>query len=69
MHLLISGVIFMFKGLKQAKGILLPLVGLFCASNLHAVSPSPYTLVDDNLFGLPITNSMVMSWVKEYGII
>lgn len=27
-----------------------------------AVSPKPYTLVDEGLLGLPITNSMVMSW-------
>jgi len=33
------------------------------ASDLLAVSPSPYKLVDDSLLGLPITNSMVMSWV------
>lgn len=34
-----------------------------------AVSPSPYTLVDENVFGLPITNSMVTSWVISLLII
>lgn len=39
------------------------------ASDLLAVSPSPYQLVDDSLLGLPITNSMVMSWVISVLII
>jgi F-type H+-transporting ATPase subunit a len=59
----------MFSGVKQVKGFIIPLVGLLFAPNLHAVSPSPYTLVDDSLFGLPITNSMVMSWVISLLII
>lgn len=36
--------------------------GLLPASDLLAVSPSPYRLVEEGLLGLPITNSMVMSW-------
>jgi F-type H+-transporting ATPase subunit a len=36
--------------------------GIMLASEAAAVSPSPYKLVDDGLLGLPITNSMVMSW-------
>lgn len=34
------------------------------AINLHAVSPKAYNIVEETpLFGLPITNSMLMSWV------
>jgi F-type H+-transporting ATPase subunit a len=36
--------------------------GILLATEASAVSPSPYKLVDDGLIGLPITNSMVMSW-------
>jgi F-type H+-transporting ATPase subunit a len=46
-----------------------PVAGLFMASDVLAVSASPYTLVDDRLFGLPITNSMVMSWAISLIII
>ncbi len=37
--------------------------GLLCsATSLEAVSTAPYRLAEEPLFGLPITNSMVMSW-------
>lgn len=43
------------------------LAGTNCVS---AVSPKPYTLVDENAFlGLPLTNSMVTSWVISLLII
>lgn len=46
-----------------------PFAGFFMASEVFAVSASPYTLVDERLFGLPITNSMVMSWAVSLIII
>lgn len=60
----------MSKGVNQLKRAILPGTGLLSAVNLHAVSPSPYKLVEETpLFGLPITNSMVMSWVISLIII
>jgi len=48
-----------FRSVYRMSGVVL----LFtAASDLLAVSPSPYKLIDDSLLGLPITNSMVMSW-------
>lgn len=45
------------------------LTGLLASSSLEAVSASPYRLVEDTLFGLPITNSMIMSWAISLIII
>lgn len=36
--------------------------GVLATSPLMAVSPSPYQLVENTWVGMPITNSMVMSW-------
>ncbi|MGA1204638.1 MAG: F0F1 ATP synthase subunit A [Opitutales bacterium] len=48
----------------------LPVAGILAAVDLQAVSPSPYVLVEETpLFGLPITNSMVMSWAISLIII
>ena len=55
-----------FKKLIQ-KG--LPVAGFFAATDAFAVSASPYKLVEGGLFGLPITNSMVMSWAISLIII
>ncbi len=54
---------------KQLFQFLSPLILVFATSELHAVSPSPYRLLDGTLLGLPITNSMVMSWVVSLAII
>lgn len=60
----------MLFGEKQLIRRILPVVGLFAALDVHAVSPSPYTLVEETpFFGLPITNSMVMSWAISLIII
>jgi F-type H+-transporting ATPase subunit a len=60
----------MFIGVKQSFTRYLPLVGLLVATDLQAVSPSPYKLIEETpFFGLPITNSMVMSWVISLLII
>lgn len=60
----------MVFGINQLKQGLLPAIGALSAVNLHAVSPSPYTLIDKTpLFGLPVTNSMAMSWVISLIII
>lgn len=60
----------MLFGEKQLIRRILPVVGLFAALDVHAVSPSPYTLVEKTpFFGLPITNSMVMSWAISLIII
>ena len=59
----------MSMSFKQLIRLFWPLVLLFTAGNLFAVSPSPYQLVDPTLLGLPITNSMVMSWVISLIII
>lgn len=42
---------------------------LATTSEALAVSPSPYQLSEDGLLGLPITNSMVMSWAISLLII
>lgn len=42
---------------------------LLASSPLLAVSPSPYKLVEETWLGLPLTNSMVMSWVISLLII
>lgn len=44
-------------------------VFLFLCVDLWAVSPSPYKLADEGLLGIPITNSMAMSWVISLLII
>lgn len=49
-------------GSKQIYRWCLAATGLLLGSDAAAVSASPYTLVEEGLFGLPITNSMVMSW-------
>ncbi|MGC9451586.1 MAG: F0F1 ATP synthase subunit A [Oceanipulchritudo sp.] len=49
-------------GFKQLAQGVLPLAGFFAATEMHAVSASPYNLIEHTPFGLPITNSMVMSW-------
>ena len=54
---------------KQLFQLLPPLTLALSASELRAVSPSPYELLDGPLLGLPITNSMVMSWVISLLII
>lgn len=60
----------MLFGEMQLIRRILPVVGLFAALDVHAVSPSPYTLVEETpFFGLPITNSMVMSWAISLIII
>lgn len=56
-------------GFQQFFKVSTPAVSLLLASEAMAVSPSPYKLVDDSLLGLPITNSMVMSWVISIMII
>ncbi len=53
----------MFIGIKQLKQLVLPLAGILGAVQAQAVSSSPYILVEKTPIGLPITNSMVMSWV------
>lgn len=59
----------MVKGFKLMTRFL-PLTLLFLgAVDAHAVSASPYTLVDDAFFGIPITNSMAMSWAISLVII
>lgn len=45
------------------------LTGLLASSSVEAVSASPYRLVEDTVFGLPITNSMIMSWAISLIII
>lgn len=45
------------------------LTGLLASTSAEAVSASPYRLVEDTLFGLPITNSMIMSWAISLIII
>lgn len=42
---------------------------LLASSSAEAVSAAPYRLTEDPLFGLPITNSMIMSWVVSLVII
>jgi F-type H+-transporting ATPase subunit a len=49
-------------GKKHVYSLCLVIGSLLPASDVAAVSPSPYKLVDEDLLGLPITNSMVMSW-------
>jgi F-type H+-transporting ATPase subunit a len=49
-------------GKKHVYSLCLVIGSLLPASDVAAVSPSPYKLVDEGLLGLPITNSMVMSW-------
>lgn len=39
------------------------LLALGSATDAHAVSVAPYVLSEDGFFGLPLTNSMVTSWV------
>lgn len=53
----------MSMGIKQFFKWGLPGAGLLLASEAMAVSASPYKLIDESVTGLPITNSMVMSWV------
>lgn len=70
MHLFIGREDFMLFGEMQLIRRILPALGLFAALDVHAVSPSPYTLVEETpFFGLPITNSMVMSWAISLIII
>jgi len=45
------------------------LAGISAATEAFAVSPSPYQLTEEGLWGLPITNSMVMSWAVSLLII
>jgi F-type H+-transporting ATPase subunit a len=52
----------MSLGLKQLIHFGLPLAGMVAATDCLAVSPSPYKLFEEALTGLPVTNSMVMSW-------
>ena len=59
----------MFIGVKKLVYRLFPLAGLLLASDLQAVSLSPYKLIENTPFGLPITNSMVTSWVISLAII
>ena len=59
----------MFIGFKQLINRFLPVAGLLAAADLHAVSASPYKLIENTPFGLPITNSMVMSWAISLVII
>ncbi|MEX0326940.1 MAG: F0F1 ATP synthase subunit A [Puniceicoccaceae bacterium] len=42
---------------------------MLIATELQAVSLSPYKLIENTPFGLPITNSMVTSWVISLAII
>ena len=42
---------------------------MLASSQVEAVSAAPYRLTEDPLFGLPITNSMIMSWVISLAII
>ena len=53
----------------SSKRIVFSLATLSVATEAFAVSPSPYHLVKDGLLGLPITNSMAMSWVISLLII
>ncbi|MEX0330226.1 MAG: F0F1 ATP synthase subunit A [Puniceicoccaceae bacterium] len=59
----------MFTGVKKLVYRGAPLAGLLIATELQAVSLSPYKLIENTLFGLPITNSMVTSWVISLAII
>ena len=56
-------------GIKQLMMRLLPIFGVFLCVDLYAVSASPYKLVEETPLGLPITNSMVMSWAISLLII
>ena len=69
MHLFTGRVHYMFIGSKNLIFRFLLIAGLLAASNLQAVSPSPYVLIENTPLGLPITNSMVMSWVISLFII
>ena len=70
MHFFTCRVILMLSGVKRLILRSLPFVGLLCSTDLQAVSPSPYKLVEETpFFGLPITNSMVMSWAISLIII
>jgi len=57
------------KGSKKIIYRLLPVGAIMACTEVNAVSASPYRLVDDALLGLPITNSMVMSWAISILII
>ncbi len=60
----------MIVGVKQLRALCLPVIGIFSAIDAHAVSASPYKLIEETpFFGLPITNSMVMSWAISLIII
>lgn len=59
----------MFAGFKKLIHKGLPVAGFSIATDAFAVSASPYKLVDDGILGLPITNSMVMSWAISLIII
>lgn len=60
----------MIVGVNQLRRFCLPVLGILTAVECHAVSASPYKLIEDTpFFGLPITNSMVMSWVISAVII
>ena len=59
----------MFIGFKQLPTRFVPLIGMLATTNLHAVSASPYKLIEHTPLGLPVTNSMVMSWAISLVII
>lgn len=59
----------MVKGFKLISSSLPLMLFILGTADLHAVSASPYKLVDEQLLGFPITNSMVMSWVISLIII
>jgi F-type H+-transporting ATPase subunit a len=59
----------MFIGFKQLATRFVPLIGILATTELQAVSASPYKLIEQTPLGLPITNSMVMSWAISLVII
>jgi F-type H+-transporting ATPase subunit a len=60
----------MFIGGNHSIIGVLTMAGFLSASEVQAVSLSPYKLIEETPFlGLPITNSMVMSWVISLFII
>jgi len=59
----------MFKGSKQFMWRILPFASLFIGADAGAVSSSPYILVEKTPLGIPITNSMVMSWAISLALI
>lgn len=69
MHFFADCEIAMSRGINKLTAIALPISGLLGATEAVAVSSSPYKLVNESLVGLPISNSMFMSWAISLLII